>query len=154
MLYMYFCIVCVHNIHKKTTCYYIMDIKRHFFSSNNLNDLTDRLGNLLELSDNPDAYDGCQDLLKSQMSYVFEKNKGILNKAPPQKILKQLNEKSIELCEKIYINGMKKKTQSKSLGQYSMDRESEIHGNRRNRVQKQGRFDRIRRPRAGKDCAS
>ena len=112
-----------------------MEIKTDFFSRDNLSALTNKLGSRLGVEDQAQS-DGCRELLKSQMKIIFEKNKGILNKAPAQKVLKHLNEKSIELCTRIFNEKMNKQRSSKSMGQYSMNRETEVYGDRRNKVQR------------------
>ena len=101
-----------------------------------MNSLVDKLGKTFEIEDD-EAYDACRNLLVGQMKYVFSKSKDNpnLNKAPREKALRWLNEKSISQCEKIYNERSDgSKSSSRSMGQYAMDRETEIHGGRRNRV--------------------
>jgi hypothetical protein len=71
------------------------DIKRYFFSNDNLNKLNNKLGDHFEI-DNEESFRAIRELLKKQMNNIFIKNKANLNKLPIPKMLKYLNEKSME----------------------------------------------------------
>ena len=115
-----------------------MEVRQYFFSKDNLNRLNQKLGQRLDVEDR-DGFDACRELLKSQMKNLYEQNNHKLGKAPMPKVLKYLNENSVRMCEKIYNDRINKRSQGRSMGQVSMDRESDIHGNRQNRVERRPR---------------
>lgn len=119
-----------------------MEVQKYFFSPNNINSLTRKLGDKLNLEDE-DQYQACEELLKAQMKYIFKQNKENLGKASPERILKYLNGKAFETSEKIYYDKTGKNRRSdRSTGSSkgsSMDRDRDLYGDRRNRVEKRPR---------------
>lgn len=108
-----------------------MEVQKLFLNKNNLNNLCDKLGKKLNMEDE-DQYQACKVLLQAQMKHIFKQNKDNLNKAPPEKVVRKLNELAFNSCVKIYYKKIGENTNS--LSQMSMDREREIYGDRRNRV--------------------
>ena len=78
-----------------------MEVKKYYFSKNNLNSLCKKLGQKLEL-ENEGQYQACGELLMGQMKLVYEQNKSVLNKGSTERVLKHLNDKAMGSCEKIY----------------------------------------------------
>ena len=89
-----------------------MDIKKYFFSKDNVNRLTKKFVNMYQIEKKDDIIK-CREFIADQMKNVFEKNKGILNKGHPEdKVINHLNKKSLELCTRIYDESSKKSNRS------------------------------------------
>jgi hypothetical protein len=112
-----------------------MEVKDKFLSKTNLNFLCKKLGEKLDL-ESGDQMDACAELLKEQMKSTYKQNEQNLNKAPAEKVVKILNKKTFDSCEQLYNNRVTNSKRSRSIGQYSMERDREINGNRQNRIPK------------------
>lgn len=121
-----------------------MEIKDQFFTSKNLNILSSRLIQKLDVED-PASQNACRDLMKIEMKKAYSDNKHIFRKGPPDKVISYLNKLSVENSEKAFFNRLKQKKvdksryQSNQIGQFSMDREKEVYDRSRPKPMSRGK---------------
>ena len=115
-----------------------MGVKEYFFSKNNVNYLIGKLCNQLQITDDQDAINSCGALVKKIMKHIFDKSKDILNKGNSQQVVSYLNNETLKQSLKTYSDITNKQKQMGQIGQYSMNRDKEIYGNRKNKVEKRG----------------
>jgi hypothetical protein len=84
--------------------------------------------------DNSAGKKGVYKALKQVMPQIFEDNKYLFRKNPKDKVISHLNKKSVQSIISQAGSLSDKSKGSRSVGQMRMEREQEIHGNRRNKV--------------------
>lgn len=116
---------------------FIKRMQDYFFSKNNIINLSNELGHNLGVPINDkNAIKNCAKMLhQAVMPNIWNKYKTTIlkNNYAPEKVIKYLNKKSIEMSTNLY----NEKQNKKSTSQMAVDREKEIFGNRKTPYMKQ-----------------
>jgi hypothetical protein len=105
-----------------------MDLDKYFFSKKNIDKLTNKLSDILNLKKTPDSYKACAKFLQQQMQITYntyhdQKPRGVSMSV----FLDKLNEKSLKDCVKLYQIKTKKKYNTDNYEDFKMHRDNEIN---------------------------
>ncbi|ATZ80722.1 hypothetical protein BMW23_0676 [Bodo saltans virus] len=119
-----------------------MDLKQHFTSRDNIMKLSNKICNHLDITpDNNEGKKGVKEALDKIMPLVWKSNIENIRTQPIKYALAELNKKSIEnIVKRVKTNHRQQsppQQQQKSVSQMGIDREKEIFGDRKIRLQRQ-----------------
>ena len=110
------------------------------YSDKNLNKLSEKFTSFFDdIGDTPNAQNACKTWLKKKMGNIFEQNRNNL-RGDKREIIKKLNSDCLKLAVTEYRNNQNGKTTGQNLNKYKMDRDKEIYGNRKNKLERRPKY--------------
>ena len=114
------------------------EIANYIFSDKNISSLSQKMQQYVNIEDSSRARNACREFVKNQMNVTIKNNRNI--RGNPRDVIKKLNTECLKRSVHVYKEKMGQDgRQSRSLdnmGKYSMNRETEIYGKRKNKVQR------------------
>ena len=115
------------------------DIVNIIYSDRNLSKLSEKFSSFFdEIDSSPSAQNACKTWLKKKMGNVVDMNKNL--RGEKREIVKKLNSDCLKIAVNDYRSHQTNKTTGQNLNKYKMEREKDIYGNRKNRVEKRPQY--------------
>ncbi len=115
------------------------DIVNIIYSEKNLTNLSKKFSSFFDEIDTSDnAQNACKTWLKKKMSNVVDINRNL--RGEKREIVKKLNSDCLKMAVNEYRSHQNNKTTGQNLNKYKMEREKDIYGNRKNRVEKRPQY--------------
>ena len=116
------------------------DIVNIIYSEKNLSKLSEKFTSFFDdIGDSQNAQNACKTWLRKKMTNIIDQNKNNL-RGNKKDVIKKLNSDCLKTAVNEYRSHQTSKTTGQNLNNYRMQREKDVHGNRKVRVEKRPKY--------------
>ena len=117
------------------------DIVNIIYSDKNLSKLSEKFSSFFDdIGDSQTAQNACKQWLRKKMTNILENNKNSIRGGNKKDIIKKINSDCLRVAVNEYKSHQTGKTSGQNLNNYKMQREKDLYGNRKVKVEKRPKY--------------